>query len=139
MTGRGPQLCGHPHSGATSHERVGGRQHLDDVRTATLGVTGSVGTAAAAAVASGQVDVAISDVNAARANTGSLMSRFEFAGANLATQVENLDAARSTIMDVDVAEEMSKFSSANVLQQAATSMLAQANQLPQNLLRLLQG
>ncbi len=42
-------------------------------------------------------------------------------------------------MDVDVAEEMARFSSANVLQQAATSMLAQANQLPQNLLRLLQG
>lgn len=112
--------------------------NLDDVRTATLGVTGSVGTAADAAVASGQVDVAISEVNAARANTGSLMSRFEFAGANLATQVENLDAARSTIMDVDVADEMTKFSASNVLQQAATAMLAQANQMPQGLLRLLQ-
>ena len=64
---------------------------------------------------------------------------FEFVGANLATQVENLDAARSTLLDVDVAEEMTRFSSAQVLQQAATAMLAQANQLPQNLLRLLQG
>jgi flagellin len=66
------------------------------------------------------------------------MSRFEFVSANLATSIENLDAARSTLMDVDMAAEMSKFSSAQVLMQASVAMLAQANQMPQSLLRLLQ-
>jgi flagellin len=114
--------------------------NLADVSAGGLGLTGdSVTTAANAANASTLVDAAISGLNSARADTGALMSRFEFVSANLSTQVENLDAARSTLMDVDVAEEMARFSSANVLQQAATAMLAQANQLPQNLLRLLQG
>ena len=114
--------------------------NLADVSVAGLGLSGDdLRTSAAAAAASAQVDAAIAGINAARAGAGSLMSRFEFVAANLATQVENLDAARSTVLDVDVAEEMARFSSANVLQQAATAMLAQANQMPQNLLRLMQG
>ena len=123
--------------GATASDTI--TVNLDDVSTAGLGLAGNVSTAANAALASNLVDSAIANLNAARADTGALMSRFEFVSANLATQVENLDAARSTLMDVDVAEEMTKFSSANVLQQAATAMLAQANQMPQNLLKLLQG
>ena len=112
---------------------------LNSVTAAALGLSGdSVATSTGAATASGQLDTAIANMNVARANAGSLMSRFEFVSANLATQVENLDAARSTLMDVDVADEMTKFSAANVLQQAATAMLAQANQMPQGLLRLLQ-
>ena len=114
--------------------------NLDDMSTTALGLAGSdITTSATAGSASSALDTAIANLNEARASTGALMSRFEFVGANLATQVENLDAARSTLLDVDVAEEMSRFSSAQVLQQAATAMLAQANQLPQNLLRLLQG
>jgi flagellin len=66
------------------------------------------------------------------------MSRLEKINENIATTVENLDAARSTLLDVDVAEEMTKFSTNQVMTQAATAMLAQANQLPQNLMRLLQ-
>jgi flagellin len=112
--------------------------NLNDVTAATLGATGDILTSGNAVTAGNALDTAIASINAARAEAGSFMSRFEFAGANLATQVENLDAARATLMDVDVAEEMSKFSSANVLQQAATAMLAQANQMPQNLLRLMQ-
>jgi flagellin len=123
--------------GVTSSEKIA--VNISDVNTAVLGTSGTgVTTQTTAQAAGNALDTAISRINTARANTGSLMSRFEFVGANLATQVENLDAARSTLTDVDVADEMSKFSSANVLQQAATAMLAQANQMPQGLLRLLQ-
>ncbi len=123
--------------GVTSSEKIA--VNISDVNAAVLGTTGTdVTTSANAQTAGTALDTAISRMNTARANTGSLMSRFEFVGANLSTQVENLDAARSTLMDVDVADEMSKFSAANVLQQAATAMLSQANQMPQGLLRLLQ-
>ena len=113
--------------------------NLTNVTTTGLAMSGDSVTSSANAITAGnQLDAAIASLNGARANAGALMSRFEFVGANLATQVENLDAARATLMDVDVAEEMARFSSANVLQQAATAMLAQANQMPQNLLRLMQ-
>jgi flagellin len=104
-----------------------------------LAIDGStIDTAANAQTASNVLDTAIQTVNAARASVGALMSRFEAAAANLATGIENIEAARSTLMDVDVAAEMAKFTSAQVLMQANVAMLAQANQMPQNLLRLLQ-
>jgi len=104
-----------------------------------LAIDGStIDTAAKAQTASNALDTAIQTVNAARASVGALMSRFEAAAANLATGIENIEAARSTLMDVDVAAEMAKFTSAQVLMQANVAMLAQANQMPQNLLRLLQ-
>ncbi len=112
---------------------------LDDMRTSALGIAGTgVDTQAKAQTANGNLDAAIKTVNAARAKVGALMSRFEFVQANLQTSIENMDAARSVLMDTDVAAEMSKFASAQVLMQANVAMLAQANQLPQNLLRLLQ-
>jgi flagellin len=97
-----------------------------------------VDTTTNATAASNSLDTAISTVNAARADMGALMSRFQFVSANLSTSVENLDAARSTLMDVDMATEMAKFSSEQVLTQAGVAMLAQANQMPQQMLRLLQ-
>ena len=113
--------------------------NLANVDGTALGVAGtSVTTAANATTASNALDSAISTVNSARAGVGAVMSRFEFVSANLTTSVENLDAARATLMDVDMASEMSRFSSAQVLMQASVAMLAQANQMPQNLLRLLQ-
>jgi flagellin len=112
---------------------------LSDLRTTALKIDGStIDTAKEAANASDALDEAIQTVNAARASVGALMSRFEAAAANLATGIENIEAARSTLMDVDVAAEMAKFTSAQVLMQANVAMLAQANQMPQNLLRLLQ-
>ncbi|MFW5833769.1 MAG: flagellin, partial [Pseudomonadota bacterium] len=81
---------------------------------------------------------AINTVNSQRAQLGAAMSRLEKIDENIAITVENLDAARSLLMDVDVAEEMTKFTTNQVMTQAATAMLAQANQLPQNLMRLLQ-
>ncbi|GBD42795.1 A-type flagellin [bacterium HR40] len=104
-----------------------------------LNLAGSgVATQSAAQAANNALDTAIATVNAARAEVGAMMSRFEFVSANLATSIENMDAARSALMDVDVAAEMTQFTSAQVLMQANVAMLAQANQLPQNLLRLLQ-
>lgn len=112
---------------------------LSDLTTTQLGISGSsIDTAANAVAASNALDTAINSVNAARASVGALMSRFEAVAANLATGIENIEAARSVLMDVDVAAEMAKFTSAQVLMQANVAMLAQANQLPQNLLRLLQ-
>ena len=83
------------------------------------------------------IDGALSLISEARADVGALISRFEFAAANVATTIENLDSARSTLLDVDMAAEMSNFSSKQVLMQASVAMLAQANQMPQQLLRLL--
>lgn len=98
----------------------------------------NVTTAALAATASAAVDASLNTVLGERASLGGLMSRFDFVAANLATSIENVDAARSSLMDVDVASEMSNFSSKQVVMQASVAMLAQANQMPQNLLQLLQ-
>jgi flagellin len=97
----------------------------------------AVDTIANAQTAGTAIDSAIDLLLSARATLGAQMSRFDFVSANLATSVENIDAARSTLMDVDVAAEMANYSSKQVVMQASVAMLAQANQMPQNLLKLL--
>lgn len=98
-------------------------------------VTGaSIGTqsAASALLASGSgIDAAISTVSDARAGFGAAMNRLDYASANIDTMKLNLSAANSRIVDVDVADETSQLSRNQVLTQAGTSVLAQANQLPQ--------
>ncbi len=117
--------------------------NIADIRTQSLGDgttfldIASIGTNADAILAGGALDAAIAQLNESRADVGALISRFEFAAANLATTIENMDAARSVLMDVDMAAEMSNFSSKQVLLQASVAMLAQANQQPQQLLKLL--
>lgn len=81
---------------------------------------------------------AIDQLNDTRANVGASMNRLEFAAANIATTLENTEAARSNLLDLDMASEMSNFTSKQILQQAGVAMLAQANQTPQTLLRLFQ-
>ncbi|WP_340118609.1 flagellin, partial [Pelagibius sp. 7325] len=98
----------------------------------------SVDTAADAASAMSLIDAAIDSVSEARATAGALISRFEFRGQQIATSLENIDAAKSSIMDVDLAAEQSKLVSNQVLVQAAVSAVSQANQIPQSLLRVLQ-
>src|SRR3954467_11678927 len=83
------------------------------------------------------IDNAIKNVSAARANFGAVQNRLEHRLNNLATYQENLTASESRIRDVDMADEMTKFTKLNILQQAGTSMLAQANQAPQGVLSLL--
>jgi flagellin len=98
----------------------------------------NVATMTAAASAMGLVDAAIDIVSEARATLGGLISRFEFRGQQISTSLENIEAAKSSIMDVDLASEQSKLVSSQVLVQASVSALSQANELPQSLLRLLQ-
>lgn len=85
----------------------------------------------------GALDSAISAVNDRRATLGAVQSRFEQTIANLRIGVENQAAARGRIMDADFASETANLSRSQILQQAGTAMIAQANQLPQNVMSLL--
>ncbi len=84
------------------------------------------------------IDAAIDKVSAARASIGAQESRFEFSSESIATSIENLSAANSAITDVDVASEEAKLASAEVKVQAAVAAASSANDMTQNLLKLLQ-
>lgn len=86
-----------------------------------------------------QVDSALGQINTARATLGAVQSRFSSVVANLQTTSENLSASRSRIQDTDFAAETANLTKAQILQQAGTAMLAQANSLPNNVLSLLKG
>ena len=96
-------------------------------------------TQSAAQVALAQIQDAILTKDTQRANLGALQNRLENTITNLTIQSESLVAAESRISDVDVATEMTEFTKNNILVQAATAMLAQANQLPQMALQLIGG
>jgi flagellin len=100
--------------------------------TATAGITG-LGSSSSV----NSIEGAIDKVNKARATYGASQNRLESTVRNLKTTAENLQAAESRIRDTDMAEEMSNFTKNNILIQAGTAMLAQANQAPQNVLSLL--
>lgn len=85
------------------------------------------------------IDVALEQINSARADMGAMNNRLEFTISNLMNVSENTSAARSRIMDADFAAETANLSRAQVLQQASQAMLAQANAKPQQVLQLLQG
>jgi len=84
------------------------------------------------------VDSALTTVSGLRSTFGAIQNRFESTIANLSTTAENLTASRSRIMDADFAAETAALSRAQILQQAGTAMVAQANQVPQGVLQLLQ-
>ena len=86
-----------------------------------------------------QIDKAIATVSSQRATLGAVQNRLEHTINNLTATSENLSDANSRIRDVDMAEEMMTFTKSNILSQAATSMLAQANAMPNSVLSLLQG
>ncbi|MEJ6950186.1 flagellin [Halanaerobiaceae bacterium ANBcell28] len=77
------------------------------------------------------------EVSAQRSELGAYQNRLEHTIENLGTSAENLQAAESRIRDLDMAAEMMEFTQSNILNQAATAMLAQANQAPQSVLQLL--
>jgi flagellin len=85
------------------------------------------------------IDLAIDTVNAARAQLGAIQSRFEKTINFLQSGIENQSAARGRIMDADFASETSNLSRVQILQQAGTAMIAQANQMPQSVLQLLKN
>jgi flagellin len=107
--------------------------------TATTASIGSGTTAGSIKNVIDSIDTALDTVNNTRATFGATQSRFDAIIANLQQAVENQAAARSRIMDADFASETANLSRAQILQQAGNAMVAQANQLPQQVLRLLQG
>jgi flagellin len=131
-------------SGNTSNDRF--TVSLTAVDTGSLGTVSGTNTLKSSDLANQTnaqaaietVGNSINDLQTARAKIGVFQNRLDFAAQNLSTTQENTEAARSTLMDLDVASEMTAFSSKQVLVQSGVAMLAQANQMPQNLLRLLQ-
>jgi len=107
--------------------------------TSVTTVGGGVSTVAAAGAAVTAIDGMLDTISTSRATYGAAMSRFGFAISNLQTTGENQTAARGRIMDADFAAETANLSRAQILQQAGTAMVAQANQVPQTVLALLKG
>jgi flagellin len=96
-----------------------------------------ISSVAGANTALASVDAALSTISSSRASLGAIQNRFSSTIENLQTNSENLSASRSRIQDADFAQETANLSRAQVLQQAGTAMVAQANQLPQQVLQLL--
>ena len=104
----------------------------------TAAIGSSIGTVATAATALANIKVAITRLATDRATIGSYQSRLSHTADQLTISKENLTAASSRIQDVDMAEESTEYAKNNILVQSGTAMLAQANQVPQSVLRLLQ-
>jgi flagellin len=123
-------------SGAIGTSGTGGLSEITALSTTALAKTAlSSGSLSTIDV----IDNAIKNISTARANYGAVQNRLDHRLNNLATYQENLTASESRIRDVDMAAEMTNYTKENILQQAGTSMLAQANQAPQLVLSLLRG
>jgi len=120
--------------GANNNENL--RISIDKVDSSALGVS-SLDLVTNASSAITALDTAIGKVSTQRATLGAYQNRFEHTINNLNVAVENLSASESRIRDTDMAQEMVSFTRAQILSQAGTSMLAQANQAPQSVLSLL--
>lgn len=108
--------------------------------TSDLGLNGlSLTSLASAQLALASIDNSLTSLSVVQGEIGAAQSRLDFASANLAISIENLAASESTIRDVDMAFEMVTFTKNQILMQAGTAMLAQANMAPQSILGLLGG
>jgi len=122
---------------------TGGASNTDDAAGAAAVLADAAAVTANDALASGAdkaikaIDVAIKSVSTTRADLGAVQNRFDHTVKNLNVAVENLSASESRIRDTDMASEMVQFTRAQILSQAGTAMLAQANQIPQGVLSLL--
>ncbi len=111
---------------------------IGNMSAGSLGVTNiNVSTRESASKSIGLIDAAINKVSTQRAKIGAYQNALEYTSENLTTTMTNLTAAESRIRDVDMAQEMMNFVKLQILNQSGTSMLAQANQLPQSVLSLL--
>ena len=117
---------------------AGGTQNVAQVSSATKLSTVNIATESGAQTAIRVIDAAIQSVSTSRADLGALQARFDSIISNLTTGVENQSAAASRIRDADFATETAALTRAQILQQAGTAVLAQANAAPQNVLALLQ-
>jgi flagellin len=120
-------------AGTTNITAVTGSNIISGTSTPTVQITSAAN--AQAAIAS--IDTALNEINSQRATWGSRQNRFENVVSNLMSAVENQTAARGRIVDADYAQETANLSRASILQQAGNAMVAQANQLPQQVLSLL--
>nr|WP_294841613.1 flagellin [uncultured Methylotenera sp.] len=114
----------------------------DTITTASVAaatISGNVSSVASASTAITAIDAALTAANTNRATLGAIQNRFESVVSNLQISVENQAAAKSRIMDADFAAETANLTRGQILQQAGTAMLAQANSLPNNVLSLLRG
>ncbi|HHX62712.1 MAG TPA: flagellin [Epulopiscium sp.] len=113
---------------------------IEDMRASALGVSGLdlAATQSGAALAITTIDKAIAMVSSTRSKLGAYQNRLEHVVANLDVAAENMTESMSRIRDADMAKEMSEYTKQNILAQAGNSMLAQANQRPQQILQLLQ-
>ena len=107
--------------------------------TITAVTGGAITDAALSTTAITDIDAALTTVNTARANLGAVQNRFEAVVSNLQISSENQSAAKSRIMDADFAAETANLTRGQILQQAGTAMLAQANSAPNGVLALLRG
>jgi len=124
------------HIGANKGQNI--NLQLTDMRAASLEISDvDTSTRENADAAIKTIDDAIEKVSQERSKLGAVQNRLEHTIANLGTSAENLQAAESRIRDLDMAEEIMAFTKNNILQQAATAMLAQANMAPQSVLQLL--
>jgi len=124
------------HIGANEGQNI--NLTIASMNATALGVSGlSIASQAAADAAITTIDEAIKKVSDERAKLGAYQNRLEHTIANLGVSIENLQAAESRIRDVDMAHEMMAFTKYQILQQASTAMLAQANLAPQSVLQLL--
>jgi flagellin len=126
--------------GGNNNESAGlADQYVEATAEVGAGVSSlNLTTRAGAEQAIGIVDAALANIDSARADLGAIQNRFESTISNLQNVSENVSAAKSRIMDADFAAETAAMTKAQVMQQAGTAMLAQANQLPQIALSLLQ-
>lgn len=132
MTGATFQIG--PNSGQTISFSVG------NATVSALGISGiSVSSVTSSEATISLADTALATIDTIRGGLGAVQNRFESTIANLNNVSENLTAARSRIMDADIAQETSNMTRANILQQAGVSILTQANQTPQLALQLLKG
>jgi len=112
----------------------------DTITTASVAaatIAGDVASTANASAAVTAIDAALTAANTQRATLGAIQNRFESVVSNLQVSVENQSAAKSRIMDADFAQETANLTRGQILQQAGTAMLAQANSLPSGVLALL--
>lgn len=113
--------------------------NIEKMDSDSLGLTAAtIDTQENAAAAVATIDTAINSVSMQRADLGAMQNRLEHTVNNLGTTAENLTSAESRIRDVDMAQEMMQMTKNNILNQASTAMLAQANTMPQSVLQLLQ-
>jgi flagellin len=113
---------------------------LGNLTLSGMGIAAALGTSITTAqTALSAIDTAIGNLNTVIGTIGAASNRFDYAMQNLQSIMENMGAAESVIRDADVGQEMTTFTKAQILQQAGTAMLAQANSAPQSVLSLLKG